>query len=167
MTEPKMFFDTEAELFDCLSKWQKRLGLSDWFIAARLCSESDMKLENAAGESEVQHVNMCGMISILRKEDLPNDLLLKQPHEEVLIHELLHFKFITLEPECREDVIYEEHQHQLIELLAKALFLAEYNLQPNWFIDDNHKYTDNLVQRLDRLGRLAGITKEAEVKWST
>lgn len=140
MTEPKLYFESEKEMFDCLDKWQKRLGLSDWYIAARICGKEDMDLENVAGESEVQHVNMCGLISILRKEDLPDDLILRQAHELTLIHELLHFKFISFDVTSREQAIYEENQHQLIEQLAKAFFMAEYNLTPNWFIAESHKY---------------------------
>lgn len=142
MTEPKLYFESEKEMFDCLDKWQKRLGLSDWYIAARICGKEDMDLENVAGESEVQHVNMCGLISILRKEDLPDDLILKQAHELTLIHELLHFKFISFDVTSREQAIYEENQHQLIEQLAKAFFMAEYNLTPNWFIAESHKYKE-------------------------
>lgn len=142
MTEPKLYFESEKEMFDCLAEWQPRLGLSDWHIAARMCGREDMKLEEVAGESEVQHVNMCGLISILRKEDLPAGMILKQPHEQVLIHELLHFKFISFDVTSREHAIYEENQHQLIELLAKALFSAKYGLNHNWFIDDEHKFKE-------------------------
>ena len=35
--EPKLYFDSEKEMFDCLDEWQARLGLSDWKIAARIC----------------------------------------------------------------------------------------------------------------------------------
>ena len=142
MTEPKLYFDSEKELFDCLAEWQPRLGLSDWHIAARICGAEDMKLKECAGESEVQHVSMCGLISIVRKEDLPTDCILKQPHEQVLIHELLHFKFLSFDVTGRELAVYEENQHQLIELLAKALYAAKYGLKHSWFIADGHAYKE-------------------------
>lgn len=160
MTEPKLFFDSEKEMFDCLDYWQKRLGLSDWFIAARICGKKDMTIEDAAGESEVQHVNMCGTISLLRKEDMPDDLLLKQAHEQVLIHELLHFKFIAFDVTDRDRAVYEENQHQLIELLAKALFMARYDLSPNWFIAEKHKYQEDKERVLSRLGLTLNCVKE-------
>ena len=150
MTEPKLYFDSEKELFDCLSEWQPRLGLSDWHIAARLCDIEDMKLKDVAGESEVQYVNMCGLISIVRKEDMPADMILKQPHEQVLIHELLHFKFISYEVNSRDQAVFEENQHQLIELLAKALFSAKYGLKHSWFIDEKHKYEEHTPENQER-----------------
>lgn len=137
--EPKLYFDSEKELFDCLEYWMKRLGLSDWYIAARICSAKDMGLDDVAGEADVQHCNMCGAISILREKDIPSNTLLKQPHEQTLIHELLHFKFISFEPDDRDNAVYEEHQHQLIELLSRALFMARYDLSPEWFVKHTYK----------------------------
>lgn len=136
---PKLVFDSEKELLECLEEWKRLLALSDWHIAARICPKEDMKLPESAGESEVYHVNMCGLIRILRAEDLPPDLILKQSMEQVLIHELLHFKFIAFDEESREEAVFEIAQHQLIENLAKALFMAKYGLTPTWFIAEPHK----------------------------
>jgi len=125
------FFETEEELQKCFLKWQPRLGLSDWNIGVALVDNTD--LDGVAGESEVQWVNKCGTISILKKEYIPDDLLIKQPHEETLIHEMLHFKFFALQETSREEHFYEMMQHQLLEEIAKALFLAEYNLDADWW----------------------------------
>lgn len=137
--QPKLFFDTQKEMLDCLNEWKGRLALTDWWIAARICAAEDMKLEDCAGESEVQHINRCGLISIRRKEDLPDDLIIKQPQEMTLIHELLHFKFVGFEEESREEAMYELRQHQLLEDMAKALYMAKYNLKWDWFITDTHR----------------------------
>lgn len=137
--QPKMFFDSEKEMLSCLNEWKTVLGLSDWWIAGRICMKEDMELVEYAGESEVQHVNRCGLISILRKEDLPDDCIIKQPQEMTLIHELLHFKFVGFEEKNREEAFFELHQHQLLEDMAKALYMAKYNLNWNWFISYNHK----------------------------
>lgn len=139
---PKLVFDNEKELLECLEEWKRLLGLSDWQIAARICPKEDMKLPESAGESEVHHVNMCGLIRILRAEDLPPDLILKQPMEQVLIHELLHFKFIAFDEESREEAVFEIVQHQSIETLSKALFMAKYGLTPTWFIAEPHKFKE-------------------------
>lgn len=139
MKEPKLKFENEKEMFDALDEWKTLLGLNDWMIAIHICGKDDMKLKDCAGESEVQFVNSCGIISILRAEDLPEDMILTQPQEQVLIHELLHFKFISFESESREDAVFEIVQHQLIECLAKALFMAKYGLAPGWFISEKHK----------------------------
>lgn len=80
MTEPKLFFDNTQELLDIVHEWQERLGLTDWYIAARICKKDEMELDDCAGESEVQFLHKCALISVLRKEDLPEDMLFKQPH---------------------------------------------------------------------------------------
>ena len=140
--QPKLVFDNEKEMLECLEEWKRLLGLSDWHIAARICPKEDMKLHECAGESDVQFVNMCGLISILRAEDLPPDMILKQPMEQVLIHELLHFKFIAFDENSREEAVFEIAQHQLIETLAKALFMAKYGLTPTWFIAESHEFRE-------------------------
>ena len=140
--QPKLVFDSETELLECLEEWKRLLGLSDWHIAARICPKEDMELPDCAGESDVQFVNMCGLINILRAEDLPPDMILKQPMEQVLIHELLHFKFIAFDENSREEAVFEIAQHQLIETLARALFMAKYGLTPTWFIPESHKFKE-------------------------
>ena len=140
--QPKLVFDNEKELLECLEEWKRLLGLSDWHIAARICPKEDMELPECAGESDVQFVNMCGLISILRAEDLPPDMVLKQPMEQALIHELLDFKFIAFDENSREEAVFEIAQHQLIETLAKALFMAKYGLTPTWFIAESHEFRE-------------------------
>ena len=140
--QPKLVFDSEKELLECLEEWKRLLGLSDWHIVARICPKEDMTLPECAGESDVQFVNMCGLINILRAEDLPPDMILKQPMEQVLIHELLHFKFIAFDENSREEAVFEIAQHQLIETLAKALFMAKYGLTPTWFIAESHEFRE-------------------------
>jgi len=132
----KEYFETTEELLKCFKKWQPRLGLSDWNIGLALVEPNDMD-ESRAGESDVQWVNKCGTISILKKEYMPKDMLIKQPHESTLIHEMLHFKFFMAEPNSLEQFYHDTFQHQLLEELAKALFLAEYNLPPKWFANVN------------------------------
>lgn len=134
---PKQYFDNEAEMHSLVKEWQKRLWLSDWWIGVNLCSKAEMPDDNSAGYSEVQWVNKCGTISILRKEDLPTDLMVKQPQELTLIHELLHFKFFELEPKSLEEYFYDTKQHQLLEELAKSLYMSKYGIGYEWFISDS------------------------------
>lgn len=138
--EPKLYFDSEKEMFDCLDEWQTRLGLRDWKIAARICAREDMTDKERAGESEVQFVHRCGLISILRKGDMPADMLLKMPQEETLIHELLHFKFVSFDEKSREEAVFEIMQHQLLQTIAHALYSTKYDLDDNWFINESHKF---------------------------
>lgn len=133
----KMYFDTDEEACACMEEWKPILGLSDWFIGIRLCRIDELSDHEFAGESCAQHVNMFGTIQIRRKEDMPEDSMIKQPHELTLIHELLHFKFISMEEANRtiEGTFYDMKQHQLLEEMAKALFMAKYGLNRSWFTD--------------------------------
>ena len=133
---PKMFFDSLEEMAAVQKEWQRRLGLTDWWIASTICGREDMELQDVAGESEVQWANKCGTISLLRREDMPDDLLVKEPQELTLIHELLHFKFFTCDADSREGAYYETMQHQLLEEIAKALNMAKYGLSWDWFIPE-------------------------------
>lgn len=133
------FFDNLDELMACFDKWKGRLGLSDWNIGLSLVEPEEID-EGNAGESDVQWINKCGTIKLLKKEFYPKNSLIKQPHEQTLIHEMLHFKFYALQPNSIEAYYYDMKQHQLLEELSKALFLAEYNLTPNWFIKEDVKY---------------------------
>lgn len=137
MGNPKEYFDSEKELYSLVKEWQKRLWLSDWWIGVRLCSAEEMPDDTSAGYSEVHWVNKCGTISIRRKEDVPEGLMVKQPHEVTLIHELLHFKFFALEPKSLEETFYDMKQHQLLEELAKSLYMAKYGIGYDWFITDS------------------------------
>lgn len=136
MREPKLFFDDAKEMYDLLNEWQERLHLQDWLIAIALVNAEDMELEGTAGECDVQWVNKCGTISILKQEDMPTDMIMKQPQEQTLIHELLHFKFYALEDRSREENYFEMKQHQLLEELSKSLYMAKYDIDLSWFIVD-------------------------------
>lgn len=138
--EPKTFFDSLDEMAAVQKEWQRRLGLSDWWIASTICGREDMELQDVAGESEVQWANKCGTISLLRREDMPDDLLVKEPQELTLIHELLHFKFFTCDADSREGAYYETMQHQLLEEIAKALYMAKYGLSWDWFIPEEAQH---------------------------
>lgn len=134
MEANKMYFENEQEMYDCLNYWKKKLFLSDWHIGISFAKRGEMSDIDYAGESTVQWVNKCGTISILVAEDMPKDMLLKQPHEVTLIHELLHFKFFGVENNSIEGLFWNEMQHQLLEDMAKSLYMAKYNLNNDWWI---------------------------------
>lgn len=131
--EPKMYIEDDAELMALMKEWADKLLLRDWIIGVRLADVREMSDIEWAGESDVQHINRCGTIKILRKEDIPEDLICKQPMELVLIHELLHFKFMSLNNDSLEGCYWNEKQHQLLEDMAKALYMAKYGLDLKWF----------------------------------
>lgn len=131
--KPKLYIDTEEELLKLAKEWQSRLLLNDWIIVYALVPCCEMTNIEWSGESNAQFVNRCGTVSILRKEDIPKDLICKQPMECVLIHELLHFKFMTLDSGTLEGCYWNEKQHQLLEDMAKSLYMAKYGLDLDWF----------------------------------
>lgn len=136
MLKPNLYIKDDNELQELTKEWQKRLGLSDWYIGVAFVSQEEMTDPNWGGESDVQWVNKVGTIKIVKKEYIPKDLLIKQPQEEMLIHELLHFKFIAFDEKTREEACYEIMQHQLIETLARALYSAKYNLNNKWWLQE-------------------------------
>ena len=133
MRLPKMFIETEEELLSLAREWQKRLLLSDWIINFSLVTAREMSEVDLAGESDVQWINRCGVVNILRKEEIPQDIIAKQPMELVLVHELLHFKFMMFDNETLEGCYFSEKQHQLLEDIAKSLYMAKYGLDFEWF----------------------------------
>lgn len=132
MNKPIEKFNNDKELMECLREWQERLFLRDWNIQGWLVDGEE--IPNLAGESEVIWVANNGIIKIRKKEQYP-DGIEKQPHELVMVHELLHFKIMSSEQQnpTIEGVFYNEMQHQFIEQMAKALIMAKYNLKYEWF----------------------------------
>lgn len=131
--EPKLYIGTEEELLELGKEWQGRLLLSDWLISFSLASARELTEIEYAGESNVQWVNRCGTVSILRKEDIPQEMIMKQPMELTLIHELLHFKFMAMDNDSLEGCYWNEKQHQLLEDMAKSLYMSKYDLTLGWF----------------------------------
>jgi len=140
MGSPKLYFDSAEEMRECAMAWQRRLCLNDWIIRVDFASTSEMKLEGSAGECEPDFVNRWATIRILRKEDLkdPSVYIAIQPMELVLIHELLHCRFMQFEDEERsiEMMTYSTAAHQLLNDVTRALYMAKYGLDAGWFIVD-------------------------------
>lgn len=100
------------------------LGLQDWRIIYKLTDDFN---EDLAGLCETDYTSKTACISI-RKTIPDKNLWIKQPHEEVLIHELLHCKFIRISNDTAEGLIYDQFHHTLLDDMARAIFKARYNL---------------------------------------
>ena len=131
--EPIMEFKTEQELNDSLQEWKERLFLQAWNIKASLVHGED--ISGLAGESNTQWVNSCGTIRIRYADEMPPNMIEKEPHEKVLVHELLHFKYMGFDNNSLEGVFWDEKQHQLLEQMAKSLIMAKYGISKEWFYD--------------------------------
>lgn len=134
MKKPIIKFKNDKQLQERLKYWQDKLFLNDWTIKCYLSSEEEFILKGNHGENQMDYVNKCALIRIL-KDYNPNDYIQIQPDEQVLIHELLHCKFISCEPKEKqiEDCIYDTYEHSLLEQLAKIIFMCEYNLDFEYF----------------------------------
>ena len=133
MNEPKMYFEDEKESNEILEEWKSRLFLSDWNIKL---IEEDKLGEERAGQAEVQWVSSSGIIRMLTQKAIEDvgPVIEKQPQELILIHELLHFKYMSVENVGSiEGVYYEESQHRLLEQMAKSLYMTKYDLNYEWF----------------------------------
>lgn len=132
--EPIEFFENQEQLNKYLKEWQERLFLRDWHIKAFFADGE--QIPGLAGQSDVSWQNSTGFIDIRKEGQFPEGAIEKQPQELTLVHELLHFKFMNMEKQNAtiESVYWCEMQHQLIEQLAKALIMAKYNLDYDWFL---------------------------------
>lgn len=111
-----------------LNEWQERLGLQDYAIVLRYnCKFEDLKIENAAGETEWNNTTKCATIRIISEKEHGNDRTLDFDFEIILVHELLHIKFglIDVGGGLYESLVVDELRHQLIDDLARALVMAK------------------------------------------
>lgn len=131
----KLLFDNVDEMHSLCDEWKERLGLNDWTIESRFVKPEELSDINFAGESNVQWVLKCALISIRRPADMPDTNMQPQPQELVLIHELLHCKFFGVEQAhpTVEGVFWDTMQHALLEDMAKSLYCAKYNLPRSFF----------------------------------
>ncbi len=141
MIKPKLYFKDAKEAKELLEEWKERLFLRDWHIVLYFADE----LENDyAGKNESDFLNITSIITMLTGRSLKIKLdgaVQKQPQEQILIHELLHSKIMSYEQDhpTIEGVLHDTIQHQTIEQLAKALYMAKYNLSYDWFNIKNFK----------------------------
>lgn len=110
------------EFNELVKEWKHRLLLDDWLISAKLVENIG---DEICGHCDANYVNKNAVISVLREMPKENRIVVF-PIEQVLIHELLHCKFMSVENGSLESRFYEEMQHQLLEDMAYALWSAKY-----------------------------------------
>ena len=94
---PIMLFNSQEQLEECLDWWQDRLFLHDWTIKATLCKEKDFVDSGNLGENIFVFEHKEALIHILDASELP-ETRFKICHEQILVHELLHFEQLLLKP---------------------------------------------------------------------
>ncbi len=127
---PIMEYKNDKEAIESLKEWQDRLFLNDWIIKIQLVPLTDL-----IGQNTYELSNKASLISIdpyCNKGDMG---MTKDPHELILVHELLHLKFTLTDGvnKTTEGLFLSFHEHSLIEQMAKSLIMAKYNIGFNWF----------------------------------
>lgn len=133
MNKPIQKFDDINQLIECAKYYEELLGLQDWNIAYKIAD--DMNESNNAGEVTFIVSIKCAIVKI--KNIIEPSSCFRTYQEEILIHELLHCKFIYDEindDDCVEAQFFYLTQHQLLEDMAKAIFMARYNLTKDCFM---------------------------------
>lgn len=134
--------DTSLKTFGDV--WADRLGLgigSGWSIAyryvvARNGEDVDENGMQLLGHNDCDWETKTSVITIFKRESNESGLdsvsgseMFRVYDEETLIHELLHCKFpITYDKDNYESVLCASLQHQVLNDVARALFMTEYGL---------------------------------------
>lgn len=117
-------FENIEQIEETAKYYIELLGLQDWQV--KFEHTDDLSNGDFAGENESVFSCKCSVIRI--RKTVPK-LEFRQPQELVLIHELLHCKFIMLENNNYDGILLYEYQHQLLDDMAKAIFNARYGLK--------------------------------------
>lgn len=138
MLEPIIEFETEPEALKCLKEWQHRLYLDSWIIQLKSEYFKDMPEIGKCGYCNFQMENKTAVITLCLRDGCDNTVM-KFCQELILVHELLHCIYNWVgHNDTYESVFTSTLQHQQIELMARSLIMAKYNIGPEWFknIDD-------------------------------
>ena len=135
MNDPVIEFASHEQLNKCLAEWQERLFLSDWIIKASLCEPHEMSDGDRYGECAAGYTKKDASILIMDRRFFPDNAIERYCAEQVLVHELLHCKYVGYEKQCPtiEECFFDVSQHALLEQMAKSLIMAKYNLPYSWF----------------------------------
>ena len=117
-------FKTQKSLETCGNAWANILGLGDWSISYVLCDKESAELE--LGHNDYDFETKTSVITIYK---MPANEHFKIPQEETLIHELLHCKYpIDYDSNNYESVRCAQLQHQVLNDIGRALFMAKYDM---------------------------------------
>lgn len=129
--EPIIEFESKEEAGKCLKEWQHRLYLDNWIIALCFAEYKDMPRVGDAGDNDLQIENQCAVITLCTRG--ADDGIMKFCQEKVLVHELLHCRYDWLTGNTYEGNYLAEVEHQNLEMMARSLIMAKYNISSEWF----------------------------------
>jgi len=132
--EPILEFESQEQANTYLKGWQSRLFLDDWIITLNFADYRDMPEVGDAGYCNFQMVNKCAAITLCNSDGAKGGIA-KFCQEKVLVHELLHciYNFAGYNTESYDSRYRDTMQHQQIELMARSLIMAKYDIGPEWF----------------------------------
>lgn len=137
MAEPIIEFKDEAQAHECMKEWQTRLFLDDWIVRLAILDQHEMPESDCDGYNHRFNTTKACKISIARKAKDDAACLVKHCEELVLVHELLHCKpWLTHYAEnqgAMAGCFVEQHEHTMLDQMAKSLIMAKYNVTFDWF----------------------------------
>lgn len=132
---PIIIFKNKNLAHECLREWQKRLSLDGWIIDIQLHYDHPC-IAPAWGKSSIYRAIHTAIIHIpMPYPGQINEFPQRYIQELIVVHELLHVCLPTVEVEVEttEGEYYEAESHARLELLAKALIMAKYDLTFDYF----------------------------------
>lgn len=135
--KPIEIFKSYDEFITLAKDWQAKLFLDDWFITFKLTDSPIYMDENELwGVSAYSYDNSVADITVYNGKELQNSPS-RNIAELTLVHELLHLKMEYFsDPDIVGEMpkIQESMGHRALEMMAKSLIMAKYNVPKEYFI---------------------------------
>lgn len=138
--KPIEVFEDQEQLEKCLREWQHRLFLDGWMILAHTTDEitdpDGNRQVDVEGYNTFIYESSQASIQILTKKAHDDaDMLFKYCAEKILVHELLHCKYVWMDNQNSYEGVYVcSKEHQLLEEMAKSLIMAKYGVDYSYFM---------------------------------
>lgn len=113
-----------SEVDGYLSKWQKRLGLSDWHITIKIRDARDM--DQYPARATIQENIQCADIRVMDINDRQQSDPGYADLELDIVHELIHIRLWAIDPKDIEGSLHTCRE-QAIEWIARALIETDRN----------------------------------------
>lgn len=135
--KPVEIFKSYNEFIALAKDWQSKLFLDDWFIEFKLTDSPIYMDDNELyGLSAYSYDNSVADITVYNGKELQTSAS-RNIAELTLVHELLHLKMEYFsDPEIVGEMpkIQESMEHRALEMMAKSLIMAKYNIPREYFI---------------------------------
>lgn len=135
MITPIIIFKNQQQAQNCLFEWQNKLSLFDWIININLLYDEIVTAPNWGSSTNWRAMHIAEIYIPMPQAGQINPFPQKYCQELILVHELLHIRI----PKSRVNVnsnegnYYQAEQHATLESIAKALIMAKYDVNIDWF----------------------------------